>query len=242
VSSNETDLLFPENLRIVRAARAANVSLEAGANIEGLLEEREGLCLYVLAWRAATLGDVVEIGSWKGRSTWYLARALEDVGSRFRVVAVDPHLEDTAEAFSANIARSGLAARIDPRSGYSHDVARAFDRPVGMLWIDGDHSYRGVREDFEDWFPKLAVGGWIAFHDTVNHWYGPTRLVRELLMSRNDLRRIGVMGMITYAQKSRPRSVNHARALTARVSFEAVTLLRSTRVGWGPRNLAPGEP
>ena len=46
------------------------------------------------------------------------------------------------------------------------------------------------------WFPKLVPGGWLAFHDTVNHWHGPTRLVRELLTRDDRLDSVGVMGTI----------------------------------------------
>lgn len=203
---------------------------------------REGLCLYLLARRAAQLGHVVEIGSWKGRSTWYLARALADAGSPYRVVAIDPHLEGTREAFEENLARFGIADRVDQRVAFSTDVVSAFDEPVGLLWIDGDHSYGGVRRDFETWFPRLALGGWVALHDTVNHWHGPTRLVRELLARRDDLASVGVMGMVTYARKVRSSPANRIRALAGRAAFEMVTLLRGARVGFGPRNAGPGEP
>lgn len=241
VSRNETDFLFPANLGILREARALDFSLEDGAGVEGLLEDREGLCLYVLARRCARIGNIVEIGSWKGRSTWFLARGLEDAGSPHRVVAIDPHLEGTREDFEATIARAGIAARVDSRITYSHEVAPSFDEPVGLLWIDGDHSYDAVRRDFDDWFPRLAVGGWIAFHDTVNHWYGPTRLVRELLAHRDDLERVGVIGTITFARRCAPRRLNRVRLWLARAAFEAVTLLREMRMGRGPVNAAPGE-
>lgn len=110
-----------------------------------------------------------------------------------------------------------------------------------MLSIDGDHSYTGVRNDFEARFPKLARGGALAFHDTVNHWYGPTRLVRELLATRDDLAGIGVMGAITYARKVEPSPLNRARGLAARAAFEAVTRLRARKMGPGPLNAADGE-
>lgn len=120
-------------------------------------------------------------------------------------------------------------------------MAGSFSDPVGLLWIDGDHSYAGVRRDFEDWFPKLEVGGYVAFHDTVNHWYGPTRLVRELLVSRDDLASIGVVGTVTYARKTRPSPANRLRGVWARAGFEAVAGLRGRRMGRGPLNAEPGE-
>lgn len=188
------------------------------------------------------MGNVVEIGSYKGRSTWFLARGLEDAESPYRVVAIDPHLEDTGDAFLENMRRTGAYARVDARRAFSYDVVDTFDEPIGLLWIDGDHSLSGVRRDFVDWFPRLAVGGHVAFHDTVNHWYGPTTLVRELLVRRDDLASVGVMGTITFARKARPSPSNRPRALAARAGFELVTGLRGLRGHrGGPLNAMPGE-
>lgn len=234
---HEIDLLFPANLRVLREAPA----LDHAAAPEGLLEEREGLCLYTLARRSDALGAPVEIGAFKGRSTWYIARALEDAASAHRLISIDPHLEGTQADFERNVAASGVSARVDVRAAYSHDVAPDVPGPVGLLWIDGDHSYDGVRRDFEDWFPKLAVGGWIAFHDTVDLWYGPTRLARELLARRADLASVGVIGTITYARKSKPSVLNRVRALRARLAFELAVFVRRRRFGRGPLNAAPGE-
>lgn len=38
-------------------------------------------------------------------------------------------------------------------------------RPVDFLFIDGDHSYNGVKKDFEQYSPLVRKGGLIAFHD-----------------------------------------------------------------------------
>lgn len=231
LASVQTDLLFPANRGLVALARRLDVSLEEGARLEGLLEEREGACLYLLARRAAVLGNVVEIGSYKGRSTWYLARALEDEGSPYRVVSIDPHLSGSADAYRETIERTGIAARVDARTAFSYDVVREFREPVGLLWIDGDHSYEAVRTDFEQWFPLLAPGGFVALHDTVGQRVGPTRVVRRML-GRPDVVEVGVMGMITFARKASPRPWNRVRALAGRAGFELVALLwrlRGTR-------------
>lgn len=237
----ETDALFPAVRRLTAELAALPGALDEGLGVEGLLEEREALCLYGLARRAAPLGAAVEIGSYKGRSTWFLARGLADAGGAWPVVAFDPHLEGTQEAFHANLRRTGVDGLVEAHAAFSHDAAPAFDRPIGLLWIDGDHTYAGVRRDFEDWFPKLAVGGWLAFHDTVNHWHGPTRLVRELLAGRSDLAEVGVMGTITFARKRAPSAANRVAALAGRAAFEAVTLLRARSMGLGPVNAAAGE-
>jgi MMP 1-O-methyltransferase len=239
IARNETDFLFPANLRLLAEARRREDVLDHEHAPEGLLEPREGTLLYLLAQRAAPLGDVLEIGSFKGRSTWYLARGLAQAARERKVVAVDPHLEGTREAFRENLERTAIGDLVEVHDAYSTDVE--LTRPIGGLWIDGDHSYAAARTDFDRWFPALAVGGWVAFHDTVNHWHGPTRLVRELLVRRNDLVGIGVFGTITYATKASPAPLNRVRTIAARSAFETVTFLRGMRVGFGPRNAVPGE-
>jgi predicted O-methyltransferase YrrM len=237
-----SDRAFRENRVILDEAERYALDGAPAETIEGLIHPREGLLLYVLARRAAHLGDIVEIGSYKGKSTWYLAQGLADAGSPHKVVSIDPH-EDPAqrEAYFANLERHGLLARVEPVVDYSHDVAQRFDRKVGMLWIDGDHSYAGVREDFDDWFPRLEVGGWYAMHDTVNAWYGPTRLARELLGHRDDLARIGVVWLVLFAQKVAPSVRARAGGIRARAAFEALTLAQARRNGLGPQAAAAGE-
>lgn len=50
------------------------------------------------------------------------------------------------------------------------DVERALDLwPVDFLFIDGDHTYEGVKQDFNDYAPLVAKGGLIGFHDIAHH-------------------------------------------------------------------------
>ena len=53
---------------------------------------------------------------------------------------------------------TGLRAR-------SVDVAPMWLQPVGLLFVDGDHSYGSVVADYLAWFALIAPGGWLAFHD-----------------------------------------------------------------------------
>jgi len=38
---------------------------------------------------------------------------------------------------------------------------------LDFLFIDGDHTYEGVRRDFEMYSPLVRGGGAVAFHDIV---------------------------------------------------------------------------
>ncbi len=225
-----SDWLFRANRRVLADAARLDADLAGAETIEGLINPREGMLLYVLARRSAALGDIVEIGAYKGRSTWYLARALEDAGSPHRVISIDPHeAPEQRQAYFETLERHGLGGRVDARVGYSHELKPAVSGPIGMLWIDGDHAYDAVREDFEDWFPKLAVGGWLAMHDTVGAHAGPTRLARDVLGHRDDLTDLGVVWLILFGRKAAPGLRGRAHGLIGRAGFEVLTLAQLRR-------------
>jgi predicted O-methyltransferase YrrM len=242
IAASRSDRLFAANRAFLDEANALDPDLATAEAIEGLIHPREGLLLYVLARRSAHLGDIVEVGAYKGRSTWYLAEGLRDAGSPHRVISIDPHLDPgQREAYSATLREHGLSDIVEPRIGFSHSVAAELgDRNIGMLWIDGDHSYRSVKQDFDDWFPRLIPGGWYAMHDTVNAWYGPTRLARELLNRHGGLTDIGVVWLTLFGRKAIPAAAIGA-TLRARIGFEALTLMQARHSGFGPQRYAPGE-
>jgi hypothetical protein len=60
-------------------------------------------------------------------------------------------------------------------------------RELDFLFIDGDHIYEAVKKDFEDWWPKLQIPGYMLFHDAARRedvnfdgWPGPIQLCNEL--------------------------------------------------------------
>ena len=44
-------------------------------------------------------------------------------------------------------------------------VDKIFDKPISLFFIDGDHSYEGVKLNTLNWVPKVRQGGTILFHD-----------------------------------------------------------------------------
>ncbi|HXG53408.1 MAG TPA: class I SAM-dependent methyltransferase [candidate division Zixibacteria bacterium] len=160
------------------------MSLEAARKItetvDGWLGRREGLYLYRLARATAGLGVVVEIGSYKGKSTVWLAKAREAARGE-EVCAVDPHVMGTIDEFRRNLELSGVAHMVVPVVRPSEEALRGWNRPIGLLWIDGDHSHAGVRKDFFGWEPLVSPGGVIAFHDSYS-WEGVRSPIDEELI------------------------------------------------------------
>lgn len=62
---------------------------------------------------------------------------------------------------------------------FIHDAAEKAG-PYDFMFIDGDHSYEGVKHDFASYLPMLQKGGAIAFHDTIRHEPGVIRFAEEL--------------------------------------------------------------
>jgi len=180
-------------------------------NVEGMLSDREGRFLYDAAKSCRGKGVILEIGSFKGKSTIWLARGSQS-GSGVKVYCVDPFIETNnyrrskgeislLAAFSKNISDAGVSDTVVPFVGTSAERAKDWDRPIELLWIDGDHSYEMVRLDFELWSPHLVEGGIIAFHNTL--WTaGPRRVLRESIYGSRYFKDIGLVGKITYARKT----------------------------------------
>jgi len=71
-----------------------------------------------------------------------------------------------------------------------------------LLWIDGDHSYDGVKRDFECWFPHLSNNALIAFDDSRNPDLGPRKLIEELVKSNRFIEINHVHNITVLAQKT----------------------------------------
>lgn len=179
--------------------------------VQGWLTREEGALLYRLARQCTGRGVIVEIGSFKGKSTIWLAKGSE-AGAGVPVYAIDPHTGSeehqaiaegqvwTYEEFLANLRRAGVEGRVHPLVTTSAQAAMSFHLPVELLFIDGDHRYEAVRQDFDLWFPKLIEGGYLLMHDTIR-WDGPRRVARESLYRSRSFRQVGFIHSISFGQK-----------------------------------------
>jgi predicted O-methyltransferase YrrM len=203
------------------------------AGVEGWLGPREGRLLCRLAAEADPAGCIVEIGSWHGRSTIWLAAGAK-AGRGARVVAIDPHTgthlraegETTADVLRENIARAGLRDQTEIVVATSEQTAAGWSRPISLLWIDGDHEYESVRRDLRLWEKHLLPDAVVALHDTFV-WPGPERVVRELLIKPGRFTSFAHAETTTAARRCgrlRPTAVFARRVGLARRSLYGVRL------------------
>lgn len=192
-----------------RAGRAAE-------DVEGWLSDAQGRALFDAAARATGRGAIVEIGSWKGRSTVWLAHGARAAGQR--VYAVDRHErshEDPAartfDVFQSNLRRAGIEAAVTPLVMSSADAAQHLDVGVEVLFIDGDHTDAGTKADADIWLPRLVDGGTLLMHDVVTVSYtGPLRVFRRQVCWSGGyagIRRVGSMGVARRAFRNGPLTI-----------------------------------
>lgn len=164
------------------------------AKVEGWLSREEARALQQLACNVPVNGSIVEIGTYRGRSAIAIAEAI-DPSSGVRVFAIDPHDPfigvnggqygpvDQQELYKA-VADRQLGSIIAVICLSSEAVAIGWDRgSVDLLWLDGDHSYEGLRNDLACWIPHLDSNGVVAFHDT--NLPAVQTVIRELRESHN---------------------------------------------------------
>ena len=155
---------------------------------KGFMPADEGDALYAAAVDAgaSVAGPIVEVGSYCGRSTIWLGAAARVAGTV--LFAVDHHRGseenqagwehhdptvvdartgrmDTLPTFRTTIHDAELEDVVVAVVGQSPIVAKYWNSPLSLLFIDGGHGEAPARLDYEGWSPHVAVGGTLAIHD-----------------------------------------------------------------------------
>jgi MMP 1-O-methyltransferase len=176
----------------------------AASTVDGFVSVAEGRRLYELASTAR--GPIVEIGSWKGRSTIWLAYGSRD-GNGGKVYAVDPHSgsqdhrekgeASTFDEFGRNLRSAGVEDAVVPMVMPSQKARQRVPCPIGLLFLDGPNEEVLVRDEIARWLPCLSEGAAIALHDTVSS-SGPREVAEHLYLSSKFVN-VRQVESITYA-------------------------------------------
>lgn len=150
------------------------------------MTSRELHWLYESARRLAPGANIIEIGSYLGASSVYLAAGLGDGGGRLHCVDTwqnEGMLEgpgNTMDRFLSNTA--GLSQSITTTRMRSQDALVTMPGPFQLAFVDGDHSYEGVRADLRLLEPRMTPDGILALHDW-RFFSGVTTAVLEFIRS-----------------------------------------------------------
>ena len=148
--------------------------------VPGWISKGELVFLKHLASRAES---VVEIGSWKGRSTKALLEgcqgkvyAVDDwTGGKNETLQIGTYLKDIRKDFIKNV---GGFPNLEVVMGRSIDAAEKFNgKKVDMVFIDAGHSYEECKEDIDAWLPKCKKI--MCGHDYCKEFPGVMKAVEE---------------------------------------------------------------
>ncbi len=184
--------------------------------IEGFLVPGQEKWLFETARSLPDGAVILEIGSFKGRSTCCLAFAC--VGTQKHVYLIDTFCgnetdfveseltgqvmaEGFFEEWRSNVETCGLSAYVTPLIGFSRAFYSNWSRPIHFLVIDGSHQYEDILADFDNFFPHVVPGGLVALHDVTPEWEGPYRVWMEHV--RLKLESVGFCSTFAYGRKPR---------------------------------------
>jgi predicted O-methyltransferase YrrM len=184
--------------------------------IEGWLSIKEAVNLYRFVSKVKRPEAViVEIGSWKGKSTYCLAQGLSE-GKIISIDTFDASGEPGSvelyqqqrgniplvEQFKNNMRRLNVLKKIEILIGHSEQFAKQFSK-IDLLFIDGDHSIKGCESNFLSYSPALVSGGYLLFHDydPARKELGPTWVIENRVRSSPFFKFVGLFDLLWVSQK-----------------------------------------
>ncbi len=207
----------------------ADVALAAIDQVDGWLTAAQARRLFDAAARVTPGGRIVEIGSFRGRSTIVLALAADP---EVEIVAIDPHAGNDRgpqeidgfeaeaatdnEVFRANLARAGVAERVRHVRVFSDAAHDEVSGAIDLLFVDGAHRHGPALADLRSWGDRVAGGGALLVHDSFSS-IGVTFAVLRAVVFNGGWRYAGRSGSLTEyhreAVRGTARVANAARQL-----------------------------
>ncbi|MEO7556449.1 MAG: class I SAM-dependent methyltransferase [Acidimicrobiales bacterium] len=232
--------------------------LDRIGGVEGWLSDDQALRLWARARSVADGGLIVEIGSFRGRSTIVLATA---AGNDVEVVAIDPHagndrgpqeldgFEDEAAednvAFNANLTAAGVRDRVRHVRAFSRDALDEVLGDIDLLYVDGAHRYGPALADVRAWGARVPEGGTMLVHDAFSSIGVTSALARSRFWS-NDWRYVGrSRSLVEYRREPVAPLGNLARQLAQLPWFARNVIIKAliaSKLGRATRYLGHHEP
>jgi len=159
-------------------------------------------------WASTIDGNAIEIGSFYGRSTAVIAWGLK-IGNGGKLFAIDPHENkyNSYEACLKNVIQADVKEYVQIVRDESENVFKEkkpkelFEKPIGLLFIDGDHSYEGLKKDLV-WIDLVYHGGIIAFHDyNTSKYPGIVKAITEYQETHHTMDQLLLVGSMVIFKK-----------------------------------------
>ncbi|MGB8698743.1 MAG: class I SAM-dependent methyltransferase, partial [Thermosynechococcaceae cyanobacterium] len=175
---------------------------QAWQQITGWLLPDAAETLYRYASLACPNGVVVEIGSFSGKSTVCLARALKDHSDKSKLskmVAIDIQFQLN---FKKNLARLGIANYVSTMESSSLDAVENWNQPISFLYIDGHHGKAHAYADLMVWDAFVIPGGIVALDDTAGFMLGPNLQLQSAIRT-GAYELLSDVGGVSFLQKKK---------------------------------------
>lgn len=220
--------------------RSFERTLVSVRDIPGWLRDEQARRLWDAAGRVPEGGQIVEIGSYQGRSTIVLASAAADTVG---VVSIDPHAgndrgpgewEGSPEegrhdhfAFHRHLHTHGVAGRVHHVCTSSDSAHHEIAGEIDLLYVDGSHRYRNALDDLRGWGARVREGGTMFVHDTYASLFVTAATYRSIVLSSR------------WCYVGRERSLAEYRRERTHGRARIVSVLRQlAALPWFARNLA----
>jgi len=151
---------------------------------DALQNSEEIMWLFNILDKVSPLKTIVEIGlEWGGSlKLWehYLLERFSDYKD-ILVIGIDMDMSKIRWDLNKSLIHFSLLNK----NTFDDDLPKCVkdilgNREIDYLMIDGNHSYEGVRNDFNKLSPLVRAGGVIAFHDVRTEWDKVGKFVKEL--------------------------------------------------------------
>ncbi|HUQ85845.1 MAG TPA: class I SAM-dependent methyltransferase [Candidatus Limnocylindrales bacterium] len=173
--------------------------------IPGWLSEKEAIFLSQVAKNSQKYkGDIVEIGSFHGKSTICLAQG------KGKVYAIDPHkgyveankvFPSSYTKFLKSINEARVNKKIVPLVMKSKTASKTWKRKIRLLFIDGLHDEKNAFQDYELFNNYVIENGIVAVHDSFLRWCGSEKMAMKKIVNSSEYYKIGIVGSIIYGVK-----------------------------------------
>ncbi len=211
------------------------------AEVDGWMTPGQASALYDAATRCPDGGSIVEIGSFRGRSTIVLASA---AAPGVEIIAIDPHAgndrgpqeidgyeaeaADDHDVFLANLAAAGVADRVTHLRMFSDAALGSIVHPIDVLYIDGAHRYSPALADIRRYGARVDNGATMLIHDSFSS-IGVTLAILRALVFGSTFRYVG---------RSRSMTIYRADLAGSGVGRVRNATRQLAQLPWFARNVA----
>ncbi len=191
-------------------------------DIEGWLLLIESAELFLLSKQISSSNPIIcEIGTWKGKSSYIFAMALKT--KEGILYSIDPfdgdgdiaskdsykkEIENLSipllQNFENTMKKYSLWEGIRVLPFLSVEARLKFhEKKIDLLFIDGNHDYDAIKEDYFLWSGLIPPGGVIVLHDVgAIHVDGPRRVAEEFIFGNSKWKNARIVGEMIVATKS----------------------------------------